>query len=328
MDLTFTDNYENSVFLIEVPPQIVDKITNNQELILKGSDVTILCTSDKSYELKYLETTNTFILVNSPAEMHGEKKQISLMTNHTLECLEYNPKKYPIFNLLKHECNLNYDLSTGEDSFSSFKNKYSLTDLFSISELSSSVFAKIIEDFGIFEKNDCACVMDENFLYSFLDDILILLSKESVNYDKIPLDEIFSQKLININPVYDKIIPKFSQKEKYVVLKNIFDLFYEGGSMFCKINIDKVKLFCAKNIFFIKKESNFKLEDFLSLLKNMLVLILPYEIIDKITLEVLDYSQTSAEDNIFEGYREYDLRFLKGYSVIYFLKTQRDALIK
>ncbi len=192
MDLTFAENYENSLFLIEAPSQIVEKVMNKEELILKGGEVTILCTSEKSYELKYLETTNTFILVNSPAEMEGEKKQISLMTNHTLECQEYNPKKYTIFNLLKHECSLNYDLNTGDDSFNSFQNKYSLSDLFAISELSSSVFNKIIDDFGIFEKNECACVVDENFLYSFLDDILILLSKESVNYDRIHVDMIFS----------------------------------------------------------------------------------------------------------------------------------------
>jgi hypothetical protein len=339
MELHFSEQYDKDFMLIEVPDSIAERINSNGELILKGGEQTILCTNDKSYELKYVETSNTFIVLSNPAMSDGnineDRKEISLMINHTLECADYTPRKFNIFNILKHECSLNYNRETGESNFNSFERKYTIKELFSMSELCSNDFKKMIEIYGIFEKNGYACVHDESFLFSILDDILVMLHKENANYEKISSEEIFSDKLININPLYSTLSSNFCETEKDSILKNIFDIYNDSddvdmnsNSKFYKINIDKVKLFCTKNIFHVQKEANFKLEDFISILKNMLIVSLPYPIVDKVTLSNHEYSLTSADDNIFEGYKDFDLRFAKGYCVIYFLKTQRDALIK
>jgi hypothetical protein len=340
MELHFSEQYEKDYMLIEVPDSIAEIIKSNGELLIKGGEQTILCTNDKSYELKYVETSNTFMVLSIPAMSDGNinenRKEISLMINHTLECAEYTPRKFNVFNILKHECSLNYIKETGEDNFNSFEKKYTINELFAMCELCNNDFQKMIDTFGIFEKNGLACVHNESFLFSILDDILVMLAKENANYEKISSDEIFSDKLININPLYVNILSKFSESEKETILKNIFDIYSDSEdvslnsltSRYYKINTDKVKLFCAKNIFHFKKEANFKLDDFISILRNMLIVSLPYYIIDQMTLSNQEYSLTSADDNIFEGYKDFDLRFLRGYCVIYFLKTQRDALIK
>ena len=86
-------------------------------------------------------------------------------------------------------------------------------------------------------------------------------------------------------------------------------------------------MLCAKNIF-EKKEANFKLDQFVTLLNHTMRICLPKEIIENIDTENFYYNQTSGEDNIFEGYKEYDLTFLNGVCIVYFLKTQRDPLIR
>jgi hypothetical protein len=203
-----------------------------------------------------------------------------------------------------------------------------MKQLFAMSELCSNDFYKMVEEFGIFEKDGVACVYNESFLFTILDDILVMISKdvENFNYENIIMEEVFSYKLINQNNIYANILDKLNKEEKHTILKNLFD--YKSESNTYKINVDKIKLFCTKNIFYVQKEANFKLEEFISLLRNMLIVILPYHLIDKITNDNFDYSQTSGDDNIFEGYKDFDLRFLNGYCVIYFLKTQRDPLIK
>ncbi len=338
MELHFLEEYENTLMLIEVPDSIAETIKNKGDLIIKGGDQTILCSNEKSYELKYVETSNTFLLLSNPAMQDGaineNRKDITLMTNHSLECVEYTPRKFTVYNILKQECSLNYIKETGEDNFHQFERKLSLGELFAMSELCDNDFSKMVDTFGIFERNGYACVHNESFLYSIIDDILVMLSKENLDYERISVDQVFSERLINQNNLYSNFLNSLSESEKNSILRNIFDPFTESDennsitNSFYKLNTEKVKLFCAKNIFHLRKEANFKLEDFVSLLKNMLFVSLPYQIVDQMTLQNLDYAQTAAEDNVFEGFKDFDLRFLKGYCVIYFLKTQRDALIK
>ena len=67
MEVYFSDNYDNqSLFLLQVPNSIINEIKDiNNDLLIKGSnDRTIFCTNDKNFEIKFLDTTNTFLLLN------------------------------------------------------------------------------------------------------------------------------------------------------------------------------------------------------------------------------------------------------------------------
>ena len=121
MDIEFGEQYDADRYtLIEVPSNIVDNITKGDKLIIKGNEVTVLCTETKSYELKYLETSNCLYLLkagNKELDVY-KKAEILTMSNHIVECIEVIPKKYSVISKIKYNCRLSYDYKTGRNNIS------------------------------------------------------------------------------------------------------------------------------------------------------------------------------------------------------------------
>jgi len=138
---------------------------------------------------------------------------------------------------------------------------------------------------------------------------------------------------------YKDILNNFTEIEKLQTLTYIADetkvneketlMAIEGeNNIRFKLNLNKIKNFCLKNIF-QERNSSIKLSEFLSLFKYSLRLILPNELLEIENQNNTKYiEETTCEDNIFEYYREYDFRFMKNQTYIYFLKTQREPLIQ
>jgi len=133
MEIEYTEDYDNEQYsLIEVTPNILESINkeSSSSLLIKGNNTSFLCTSDKSYELKYLETSNSLLLLkeeklynnnnnnNNPKET---KSNIIHISNHLIECNEVTPKKYPFVQKIKYECSINYSDSTGKSNISGKK---------------------------------------------------------------------------------------------------------------------------------------------------------------------------------------------------------------
>jgi hypothetical protein len=193
-----------------------------------------------------------------------------------------------------------------------------------MSDLCLEDFNKYLLEMKIFEKDGYCYVFDKAFLYSLLHDILILTSKDEFNYQGFSITDIFNEKLAEmINEDYWNIINKLSYIEKEFVLRYICDV----DSTLFSLNVNKIKIFCAKSIFY-KKEISMKLYDFFNLLTRTFELVFPSKLNDILVEENVEYTLTNCEDNLFECFKEYDLRFLNGYCFIYFLRTQRDPLIQ
>ena len=169
-----------------------------------------------------------------------------------------------------------------------------------------------------------------------------LLSKSEINHNKFTLSEIFNEELILIDEKYKEVLNNFSRIEKINTLLCIADIINqlneknenkmeiegECETKFFKLNLDKIKNFCLKNIF-LDKQSSIKLSEFLSLFRHSLRLVLPIELLDIENQNNFKYVEDeTCEDNLFEFYKEYDFRFLKNQAYIYFLKTQREPLIQ
>jgi hypothetical protein len=333
MDVYFKTNYDDkNIVLLEVNEHILQAIKNgDNNLIIKGdSTTTILSTQSKSYEMKYLETSNTLLLLESEQESLVGPQKILTMNDHVIEANEVCPRRYNIINLLKSKCALNYDITTGSNNIESKSpvntglSKYSSHDLFMMSDLCMDDFKKYLLEFNIFEKDGHCYVFHESFLFTLLEDILILISKDNINYTGFSLYDIFSERLPNlVNPDYWNLINSMTGAEKEYVLRHICDV----DSTLLSLNIDKVKLLCAKSIFY-KKEITFKLYDFIQLLSRTFELVFPIELNNKLVEDSVLYSLSSCDDNLYESYKEYDLRFLNGHCFIFFLKTQRDPLIQ
>ena len=330
MEVYFSDDYDNqSLFLLQIPSSILEEIkSTNNNLLLKGSsERTIFCTNDKNFEVKFLDTTNTFLLLNQKENNNMNKKNIRLMTFHNLECCDIIPKKYFIYNLLKKSCCLNYNLETGENNFNSFKKKYTKEDCFALSDLPINQFEEMIKEQNIFlYQNKFLCIFDIGFSNEIISSIL-----KSMSYKN---KEIFSDEeepfnlLKEINNNYDKVILNMSKEEKNYLLNFICDIDDFGLS----INVEKVKLFIAKNLFFSnEKDQNyiFKLEQFITLFNNAISIYLPIELLNKYQQNLNDYLiKSDCKDNLYEFYQEYDLRFLKGNCVIFLDKKYNKILIQ
>ena len=332
MEVYFSDNYDNqSLFLLQVPNSIINEIKDiNNDLLIKGSnDRTIFCTNDKNFEIKFLDTTNTFLLLNQyEDDKNINKKKIRLMTFHNLECCDIIPKKYLIYNLLKKYCNLNYNLQTGENNFNTFERKYTIEDCFALSDLPKNQFLKMIEEQNIFlYENKYLCVFNISFSNEIIS--LILKAMSYKNKDTFSDEEDSFNLLKELDYNYDKVLLNMNKEVKIYLLNFICDVDNFGVS----INIEKVKLFIAKNLFFSNydKDKNyiFKLDQFITLFNNAISIYLPIELVNKYQQNLNEYLiKSDCKDNLYEYYKDYDLRFLKGNCVIFIDKKYNKPLIQ
>ena len=326
MELYFSSNYDtNSLFLLQVPKNLLENIEKEEELIIKGNSPTILCTKDKGYELKILETTNTLLIVNNKDSKN--QKEIILKTDHSIEATNTTPRKYFIYNLLKKFCVLKYDTNTGENNISSFKQKYSMKDLFCLCDLPSKQFNDLIQEMHIFEySEDIVCVFDFNFTIEIIGPLLKSLSylnKHTFNN----IDEMF-QILLSTDINLDEIINKMNINEK----KNLIEYISDINNTNIILNVEKIKKFISKSLFYSNNENNnyeFKLVNFIQLFNNALSLYLPIELYEEDSRQTNKYlTENNCEDNLYPGYKEFDLRFLTGQCIIYMSKSFNEPLIK
>ena len=325
MEIYFSSNYDtNSLFLLQVPKNLLENLEKEDELIIKGTSPTILCTKDKGYELKLLETTNTLLLIKDKGP---NQKEIILKADHSVEATSTTPRKYYIYNLLKKFCVLKYDTNTGENNISSFKQKYSLKDLFSLCDLPSNKFNNLISEKHIFEYNEnTVCLFDFNFVIQIVGPLLKSLSYLN-KYRFNSLDEMY-QILLSTDSNLDEIIKKMNQNEK----KNLVEYISDINSSDIILNVEKIKIFISQSLFHSNNENNnfeFKLVNFIQLLNNALSLYLPIELYEEDNRQTNRYlTENNCEDNLYPGYKDFDLRFLIGKSIIYKSKSYNEPLIK
>ena len=331
MELYFSSNYDtNSLFLLQIPSNLLANLEKEEELIIKGTSPTILCTKDKGYELKLLETTNTLLLIKDKEE-ESNKKEIILKADHSIEAIGITPRKYYIYNLLKKFCVLKYDISTGENNISSFKQKYSLKNLFSLCDLPSTQFEQLIKETHIFQYNDdIACIYDFNFLTEFLGPLLKSLSYNNKSKFN-SVDEIFKT-LVDTDSNMAYVVDNLNINEKKNLVEYIGDFSNKEKNLEINLNVDKIKLFIAKSLFYSDKDNNkfeFKLVNFIQLFNKALSIYLPIELYEKQSSSMNKYlTENSCEDNLYPNYKDFDLRFLHGKCIIYMSKSYNEPLIK
>ena len=327
MDIYFSSNYDtNSLFLLQVPKNLLENLEKEEELIIKGNSPTILCTKDKGYELKLLETTNTLLILKDKNQNQNQK-EIILKADHSIEATSITPRKYYIYNLLKKFCVLKYDTSTGENNLSLFKQKYSLKDLFSLCDLPSLQFNELILEKHIFEYDEnTVCIFDFSFVIEIIGPLLKSLSYHN-KYKFNTLDEMFQILLSTDSQIID-VINKMNQNEK----RNLAEYISDINNSTIVLNIEKIKKFIAQSLFYSNNENNnyeFKLVNFIQLLNNALSLYLPIELYEEDNKKINKYlTENNCEDNLYPGYKNFDLRFLVGHCIIYMSKSYNEPLIK
>ena len=331
MELYFSSNYDtNSLFLLQIPNNLLENLEKEDELIIKGNSPTILCTKDKGYELKLLETTNTLLLIKDKGD-DPTKKEIILKADHSIEATSITPRKFYIYNLLKKFCSLKYDISTGENNISSFKQQYTLQNLFSLCDLPSTKFDNLIKETHIFQYNaNITCIYDFDFLTKFIAPLLKALSYNNKHKFN-TLDEVFNT-LIETDSSMEKVVNKLNQSEKKNLVEYIGDINVNDGNEKITLNTEKIKKFIAKSLFYPNKDASkleFKLVNFVQLFNNALSIYMPIELYEEESRSMNKYlTESECEDNLYPVYKDYDLRFLIGQCIIYMSKSYNEPLIK
>lgn len=187
-------------------------------------------------------------------------------------------------------------------------------------------------------------MFSESFIFKIIENILSLFSRDSLCHTNFSIEDVFNKNLCNLDEKFHNVLNNFSVVEKKNILLYISDIIndkYNSNKMLLdqpenscfidekfKLNLDKIKFFCVKNIF-AEKDQSIKLSAFVELLKNTLRIILPTELLEIENSNNFKYlEENTCEDNLFEFYKDYDLRFMKYLSYIYYLKTQREPLIQ
>lgn len=203
--------------------------------------------------------------------------------------------------------------------------KYKADELILYTELCENDFSKEIKSFGVVYKNGFIFIYSSAFKLEITRCLLEVIVDKGEECDVNFLNKtLLFLYLQNSNKNYSNIVEKLSEDEKNFLMLE----FCDGSEIedFYTFNIDKVKLFCVKTLF--QGKEIMKLSEFCKLLKEIYRLVFKNEIYNSIMDEFFIYAETTCEDNLFENFKEFDLRFLKGKGTIFFLNTQKEALIR
>ena len=162
-------------------------------------------------------------------------------------------------------------------------------------------------------------MLDDEFLLDITRDILFIIVQEKLD-----------TKNLNVSLIYHKLGEKYpnlilSESERRCLINGVCDIQPE----FISLNVLKTKMFCVKSIFFSKnnEKKNLYLKDFIPLLNGIYRLVFPTELMEMIIEEEIQYQLTGCQDNLYEYYTDFDLRFLKGHYSLTFLGNQKECII-
>ena len=126
-----------------------------------------------------------------------------------------------------------------------------------------------------------------------------------------------------LNEKYPKLV--LSESERRCLINGICDIQLDR----ILLNEIKTKMFCVRSIFCSKnnEKKNLYMKDFIPLLEQIYRLVFPTEVMERIIEEEIKYQLTGCQDNLFEYYTDFDLRFIKGYYTMTFLGNQKECVI-
>ena len=308
MEIKFDNDYmKNEYILLESTPDLMKDINTtlnssspniSSVLNLKQGSTTntvILTTIDKSYELKNLESSNQFLLVEN--DTTNKKLMIKSILNNIIEVTKFVPSISYLLNLLKKESTLSYNLSTGQLVYS--LSSLGFEDLLLKSDFSESTLKDVLLKFGAFEKNNKIFIFEESFRLEMTKQILLKIRNNNSFHIN---DDVFDDyAYLNLN-----------SEEKRVLLEIISDK--EVNSYL--INLAKLKDFIG---LLVKQKYQSNIISFVSFKSEFQLLQSLYCSIDvsnKLIENDVIYTSSSCEDNLYEYFNEMDLRFLKGKAIL------------
>ncbi|XP_077991724.1 sister chromatid cohesion protein DCC1-like [Glandiceps talaboti] len=195
--LYFADDLNASgMKLMEVEPSLLQYLQEGNSLTVRGdvNDTAVVCTQNKTFELKSAETSNTLLLVpdcKTPKEF-GENgtslkfEEVVGMAHHYFELRPCRPKLYRLQRILEEN---RYDGPLYEDDDSHQGKKYAMLELLEMVQASEDEIRKELVKLQACNINGYWRLLSSDYDISVLVQIIQLIEENSWTSDYIPAKE-------------------------------------------------------------------------------------------------------------------------------------------
>nr|XP_045599029.1 sister chromatid cohesion protein DCC1-like isoform X1 [Procambarus clarkii] len=262
--LEFTEDFgldSSETVLMEVDQTLLETIKKDDKFVLRGDpdDGAVLCTKDKTYEVRLAETSNSMVLVpelSLPEEEEaGERvlhsRQVCGIHYTYLELRQCKPRIHKLRTLL------------GEAPFSGVQShaqecegqRYTLSDLLDRVQCSEEELDKALQELEAYHLYGFWQTLEFDYQFKVVSHILNLIDSKSWPLDGVPRYETFKE---------------LSELEPRTVITQCFDYYLkptgkerDDGDSLYSLHDDKVCRLCAEVL--LKSADKYNLNEFLSI---------------------------------------------------------------
>ncbi|XP_014282167.1 sister chromatid cohesion protein DCC1 isoform X1 [Halyomorpha halys] len=248
--------------ILELDKELFKCLKESDKLVLRGqkTDKAVLCTKNKTFDIKEAETSNSLLLIPNlkfaedvPAESGDrdiEEKEIVGVYHEYFELKQIRPRLLPLRNFLKMKPYKGIELEEEDQSGEGYFDTEKLLEFVQASE---EELVDALRDIQAFSVNGKWRILDNDYHFRVLGQFLALVESNSWGLDQIPFGESLSE-LSALFPDY--------------VLHHIFQIYLEPTGEYTDNDDELFKLVEFKicrflGTYLLRTVEKFNLNDFL-----------------------------------------------------------------
>ncbi|XKL59219.1 hypothetical protein PGB90_000235 [Kerria lacca] len=253
---------ETQYKFLELNEELLDKLKNGIPLTFRGNkeDKAVLCTDDKTYEVKEVETSNSLLLIPDlkfPEEMQSlncterilEHKDVINVFHTYYEVKLSKPKLKRLRTILNESSYRGSELES--ELVDSGVKMYSTNELLDVIQASEVELKNALSKMQAFELNDKWRILEFSYHVRVLSYFLNLIDEQSWNHEDIPADE--------VDQILSEIVP--SNIINYILLTYCENCFELNGKRHVRLIENKVCRIIGEEL--LKPTTTFEFNDFL-----------------------------------------------------------------
>jgi len=178
--------------LLELNNELLQNLNQGDEIVIRGDkdDETVLCSNNKTYELRAADTSNTLLLLpelttpdcnNTAAEVECVDRSVLSCFSTYYEVRLIQPRLERLKNILEKNA------YNGKAEDEATKEKYATSQLLDIIQASEDELNVGLEKLGALQIDGCWRVLDTNYREKAFSQILALIEEKSWEWCRVPL---------------------------------------------------------------------------------------------------------------------------------------------
>ncbi|XP_014282169.1 sister chromatid cohesion protein DCC1 isoform X3 [Halyomorpha halys] len=188
--------------ILELDKELFKCLKESDKLVLRGqkTDKAVLCTKNKTFDIKEAETSNSLLLIPNlkfaedvPAESGDrdiEEKEIVGVYHEYFELKQIRPRLLPLRNFLKMKPYKGIELEEEDQSGEGYFDTEKLLEFVQASE---EELVDALRDIQAFSVNGKWRILDNDYHFRVLGQFLALVESNSWGLDQIPFGESLSE---------------------------------------------------------------------------------------------------------------------------------------